>query len=607
MEVVWISAFWMGIISACSLPLGCLTTVFWKPNDRAIAFFMAFGGGALLAALTIDLVASSLDEGHFNALALGCIFGGLLFIGLNEIINDFGGFLRKASTRVYHIRKQQHKQFKRILSAVHKLSVFDDLSDGDLKALAASVKPLQVKKGAYIYRCNDPPDNLYIVADGLIDLIDPTGVKDPQIFNRNETFGWLAFFTGSPYRYHSIAKKDSTLWQLPRTTFTHLVPNSPTLLQSVHLELRTPEVSEYLQGQQNLPAEKVKKWCDNAVHSLLKRGIYNQAIPVDDNSQGFLQHSTNIDRLPIFRDLPIDEIKAIASRLIFKHYSRGETFFHQADQADRMYFIASGEVSILDARTSSSRSNELAEDNAFGFMAFLTGGRHTVSALATTDSEVWTLRRQDFQELVKLLPELSKQLKHFIQQPVITEYLEQQQGLNADTSARWCRNSLLSIDNGAELPTISDMVFDISGHQAMPLSIWLGLLLDGIPEALVIGANMAVSHVGLSLLSGLFLSNYPEALSSSVGMRHDGMKFSIILFMWVSLMLLTGIISALGSIFFVGLSPSILVFTQGVAAGSMLTMIAQTMLPEAYLKGGSVIGFSTLLGFLAAIFFKTLE
>jgi len=48
-------------------------------------------------------------------------------------------------------------------------------------------------------------------------------------------------------------------------------------------------------------------------------------------------------------------------------------------------------------------------------------------------------------------------------------------------------------------------------------------------------------------------------------------------------------------------------FTEGLAAGAMLTMIAQTMLPEAYFKGGEIIGFSTLLGFLSAIFFKTLE
>ena len=77
--------------------------------------------------------------------------------------------------------------------------------------------------------------------------------------------------------------------------------------------------------------------------------------------------------------------------------------------------------------------------------------------------------------------------------------------------------------------------------------------------------------------------------------------------MWASLMLLTGVGSALGSIFFIGASPGSYAFIQGVAAGAMLTMIAETMLPEAYFKGGSVVGLSTLMGFLVAIFSKTLE
>ena len=72
-------------------------------------------------------------------------------------------------------------------------------------------------------------------------------------------------------------------------------------------------------------------------------------------------------------------------------------------------------------------------------------------------------------------------------------------------------------------------------------------------------------------------------------------------------MLFTGIGAALGSIFFIGASPATYAFVQGVAAGAMLTMIAETMLPEAYFKGGSVVGLSTLLGFLIAIFTKTLE
>ena len=95
---VVITAFTMGIISDCALPLGAITALFWTPGDRVAAALVAFGGGALLAALTIDLVVPAFDRGHYFSLATGCMIGGVLFFILNEIINDYGGFLRKAST-----------------------------------------------------------------------------------------------------------------------------------------------------------------------------------------------------------------------------------------------------------------------------------------------------------------------------------------------------------------------------------------------------------------------------------------------------------------------------------------------------------------------------
>ncbi len=115
------------------------------------------------------------------------------------------------------------------------------------------------------------------------------------------------------------------------------------------------------------------------------------------------------------------------------------------------------------------------------------------------------------------------------------------------------------------------------------------------------------SHISLSLIAGLFLSNYPEALSSSVGMRQQGLSFKRIMIMWTSLMIFTGIGAALGNMFFVEAPEMLFSFIEGIAAGAMLTMIAETMLPEAYFKGGSIVGISTLLGFLTPIYFKTLE
>ena len=77
--------------------------------------------------------------------------------------------------------------------------------------------------------------------------------------------------------------------------------------------------------------------------------------------------------------------------------------------------------------------------------------------------------------------------------------------------------------------------------------------------------------------------------------------------MWFSLMVLTGIGAWIGAVFFVGAPPVMFSVIEGIAAGAMLTMIAETMLPEAYHRGGNITGFATLLGFLAAIYFSTLH
>ena len=182
------------------------------------------------------------------------------------------------------------------------------------------------------------------------------------------------------------------------------------------------------------------------------------------------------------------------------------------------------------------------------------------------------------------------------------------QGLAAPGVERWIKQATRNVDSGRLIPSASDMARHVDVSKGAPVAIWLGILLDGIPESLVIGSSLIHHrHVSFSLIAGLFLSNYPEALSSSVGMRQQGMSFARVLFMWTSLMVLTGIGAALGSVFFVGAAPYTFALVEGIAAGAMLTMIAQTMAPEAYLKAGPVAGMSTLVGFLAAIFFKTLE
>jgi zinc transporter ZupT len=153
--------------------------------------------------------------------------------------------------------------------------------------------------------------------------------------------------------------------------------------------------------------------------------------------------------------------------------------------------------------------------------------------------------------------------------------------------------------------------------------IWLGLLIDGIPESFVIGAGfLTLLSVKLgasaepsftevlpyTLIAGLFLSNFPEALSASMGMKKSGMSTGKIMMMWMSLVLIIAI-GALGG-YYIGSSipHEIEIAIEGLAAGAMLTMIAQTMIPEAvHLGGVKVVGLSTLVGYLSAVAFKLFE
>ena len=601
------TAFMLGLISSCSLPLGTLTTLFWKPSDRSIAFLMSFGGGALLAALTLDLVAGTVAQGDFYPMAAGCIVGGMLFIGLNNVVNDFGGFLRKASTTMYHLRKLEYRKFKKILSMAKRTDVFRGLSDGNFKVLAAAIHHQDVKKGALIFTKGDPCDNLYFIDMGSVSLLDPINKVTTKILSTNDDLGWLAFITGTPYRFTARAVESVSLWVLPKAAFFHLLPDSPTLAHAVQLWLRDPVVTHYLNTHHGLSSAATKSWQDHAIHTIVRRGMFSSAVTIDHKAKAFCEKAKHIKGFNFFSHLPEGELQAIADRLIFKKFAKGETFFHRGEEAKHLYIIEQGTVSKLDAVDHAVHSIDISTHYSFGYMAFFTGSRNSMSAVAVEATEGWVLRRKDFNDLLTVLPVLATQFKLFLQQESVLLYLKERQELNTDSALKWVKSALRNISSGKKIKPVSEIHFDISEHKGAPLGIWLGLMLDGIPEALVIGAGTVHSGLAFSLLAGLFFSNYPEALSSSSGMRQQGMKFSTILFMWTVLMLMTGVLSALGSIYFAGVSDAVFAFTEGVAAGAMLTMIAQTMLPEAYIKGGEIVGFSTLLGFLTAIFFKTLE
>jgi ZIP family zinc transporter len=151
---------------------------------------------------------------------------------------------------------------------------------------------------------------------------------------------------------------------------------------------------------------------------------------------------------------------------------------------------------------------------------------------------------------------------------------------------------------------------DAGGDQesGSALAIVLGTVLDGIPESMVIGLTIFKSGaVGAAYLTAVFISNLPEAISSTAGLVTSGWKRSRILWMWIGITLVSGLASLAGYGLFQDSSPNVVALVLAFAAGAILTMLADTMMPEAYEHGGKLAGVVTTLGFVVAFTIHQLD
>lgn len=428
----YMMAFWFGAFTAASLPIGAMLGIWWKPSQRIVAGLMAFGAGNLLAALTLELIEPAFKHSGFWPISIGCMIGCLTFTILNQILENQGGYMRKASTLISHLKSKKRQNMK--------------------------------------------------------DLIE------------------------------------------------------------------------------------------------------------------------KISQVDILRSLPPEEVHHIIPSVEDRTFKQGEAIFRQGDPGTSLYLIDSGKVKVEVSREAGAEKqlSELGPGQTFGEMALLWNEPRTASVLAVSDVKLWEIHREDFEELLKASPKLREEVTKLAEQR--KSGLEAVVGMNAQ---EWKRVAMQSMNEEDVRPSAVEMEKAMQeghggGGGGAALSMWLGIFLDGIPESLVIGASMIGKAVSPALIFGLFFANLPEAMSSGVMMKRQGNSTGKIFWMWMSLCIMTGLGALIGNFVFVGVALSTHSIFAGLAAGAMLAMIAQTMMPEAYEHGGWLVGILTVLGFLSALMFRAL-
>lgn len=138
-----------------------------------------------------------------------------------------------------------------------------------------------------------------------------------------------------------------------------------------------------------------------------------------------------------------------------------------------------------------------------------------------------------------------------------------------------------------------------AGAAGLPLAV--GALLDGVPEQMVLGIGLAGGGgVSAALLVAIFVSNLPESVGASADMLEAGRSRRSVLLLWVAVVVACTVATAAGALLVGQLPDAVAPGIQGFAAGALLVMLIDSMVPEAREKGGELAGLATVVGFALA-------
>lgn len=131
--------------------------------------------------------------------------------------------------------------------------------------------------------------------------------------------------------------------------------------------------------------------------------------------------------------------------------------------------------------------------------------------------------------------------------------------------------------------------------------IAIGALLDGVPETAVLGLSMvAGGELSVPVLIAIVISNLPEGLASTAELKADGRGARYVFMLWIGIAVACALSSLGGFVLLDGVPAEGTAFVTAVAAGAILAMITDTMIPEAFRDAKAFTGLIATVGFFVS-------
>lgn len=250
----------LGLATTSSVMLGAVVGLYVPFSKKALAGLLGFAAGSLIAALAIELAFESAraleSHGAGFHLAWGMIAGGfavgvIIYFVASLFLEEKGAALRYPSRFLEYAMNRKRRAAGETLKLLAQCDLLRHLEPDDIEPLLERTQSRDVKAGETVFRTGDPGDALYIVAQGVVEVIDDGTQKLLAELGIGQPFGEMALLNGGVRTATVRAKADSQLLSIAKPDFDRLVESDPVIARQVRKLSRDRAVANLRSGRVN--------------------------------------------------------------------------------------------------------------------------------------------------------------------------------------------------------------------------------------------------------------------------------------------------------------------------------------------------------------------